>query len=137
MICRVLLIQLTQSNSSRSYRFAGFEGNQLNWFKSYMSGRSQSVLWNDMRSNSCHITHSVPQVSILRPISFLIMIADLPTSVISDMESDNMMSYADNCSMYVCARSLDLLKFCLETLSKRIISYCRDTGLILNNEKTH
>ena len=64
------------------------------------------------------------------------MISDLPTSVIGDMASAKMMSYADDCNMYVHAKSLEILKFLLKTLSRRMISYCLSTGLILNNEKT-
>ena len=64
------------------------------------------------------------------------MIAYLPTYVIGDMKNAKMMCYADDCNMYVHAESLALLKSVLETLSERMISYCQDTGLILNNEKT-
>ena len=112
------------------------EGKPLDWFTSYLNGRVQSVLWNDSRSNSCPLTHGVPQGSILGPLLFFIMISDLPTSVIGDMASAKMMSYADDCNMYVHAKSLEILKFLLKTLSRRMISYCLSTGLILNNEKT-
>ena len=114
----------------------GVKGRPLQWIKSYMPGRTQSVLWNDSMSNSCPLTHGVPQGSILGPLLFLVMIADLPTYVISDMEMANMMSYADDCNIYVYAKSLGMLKYKLETLSKRMILYCQKTGLILNNEKT-
>ena len=120
----------------KKLQHAGVKGRPLQWIKSYMSGRKQSVLWNDSMSNSCPLTHGVPQGSILGPLLFLVMIADLPSYVISDMEMAKMMSYADDCNIYVSAKSLDVLKSKLETLSKRMISYCQKTGLILNNEKT-
>ena len=52
------------------------------------------------------------------------------------MKMAEMMSYTDDCSIYVYGKSLDILKFRIETLSKRMITYCQKTGLILNNEKT-
>ena len=115
---------------------AGVNGRPLAWFKSYISGRKQSVLWNDSVSNSSPLTHGVPQGSILGPLLFLVMIADLPKFVIGDMTMANIMSYADDCNIYVHAKSLDTLKYKLETLARRMITYCQITGLVLNNEKT-
>ena len=37
--------------------------------------------------------------------------------------------------IYAYAKSLDSLKFILETLSKRMIKYCKETGLVLNSKK--
>ena len=47
-----------------------------------------------------------------------------------------MMSYADDCTIYVRSKTLDILKSDIEFLSGKMISYCRKTGLVLNNEKT-
>ena len=54
---------------------AGITGIPLNWFHSYMTGRAQKVLWNDVISEPLSITHGVPQGSILGPILFLVMVA--------------------------------------------------------------
>ena len=89
-----------------------------------------------MKSDSLPLTHGVPQGSILGPLLFLIMIANLPNSVIGDMKRAKMMCYADDCTIYVHAKSLELLKSDLETLVQRMILYCQKTGLILNNENT-
>ena len=103
---------------------AGVVGRPLEWIKSYMSGRSQSVMWKDTMSKSCNLTHGVPQGSILGPLLFLVMVSDLPSCVIGDMTNAKMMSYADDCNIYVHAKSLKALQSKLEILSERIISYC-------------
>ena len=60
---------------------AGVKGTPLNWLKSYMTGRSQSVKWNDNQSSPLQLTHGVAQGSILGPLLFLVMVADLPEYV--------------------------------------------------------
>ena len=49
--------------------------------QSYMSNRSQSVIWNNNTSKPLDLTHGVPQGSILGPLLSLVMVADLPEYV--------------------------------------------------------
>ena len=115
---------------------AGITGTSLKWFCSYMSGRSQRVLWNDKLSAPLPVTHGVPQGSILGPTLFLVMVADMPKYVLGDISNTKMMGYADDSTVYVHAKNVDLVKADLETVSNRMISYCHSAGLVLNNDKT-
>jgi len=76
----------------------GCTGAVLNWFKSYLTGRTQSVRCSSSSSKYLSVMFGVPQGSVLGPILFLLYVADLILLIRRHQLVPH--SYADDTQIY-------------------------------------
>ena len=74
----------------------GIRGKALDWFKSYLSGRTQAFYANSTLSNFKNIEIGVPQGSILGPFLFIIFVNSLPDSIYNGCKC---VMYADDTTL--------------------------------------
>ncbi|XP_026741894.1 uncharacterized protein LOC113503948 [Trichoplusia ni] len=82
--------------------FYGFDNNAVEWFKSYLSGRSQYVEMHKedgsrVSSSSLHVSRGVPQGSILGPLLYILYSADITKSFVNCKYH----MYADDIQLYM------------------------------------
>ena len=73
-------------------------GNVLQWFRSYLHGRYQSVLFAGETSSPVSVAHAVPQGSVLEPLSFILYTSDIPRIIAKD--GLLYMCYVDDTQLY-------------------------------------
>lgn len=74
----------------------GIAGDLLNWLKSFLAGRSQSVKIEGKTSAWKPVSSGVPQGSVIGPLLFVIFINDMPDEV----KHNICKLFADDCKLY-------------------------------------
>jgi len=114
----------------------GLRGVVLDWFRSYLYGRTYRVIHGGKTSCIVHVICSVPQASVLGPRMFILYAADLED--VAAKHSVNIHGYADDTQLYLHGRSDDMT-----STARRLKNCITDVGqwmsanrLKLNTEKT-
>ena len=89
----------------RLERQFGLRGVVLQWFSSYLSGRSFRVVFGGHMSAFVVILCSVPQGSVLGPRLFIMYTADL--AEVARAHYINIHAFADDTQLYVHCRRVD------------------------------
>ena len=121
---------------SRLSNCFGCTGTALEWFRSYLSKRTQSVSVGNCQSVSSALTCGVPQGSVLGPVLFTMYTQPL-SSVISQYGTQYHF-FADDTQLYLSAtpecfsRVVEEMKTCVEDVSK----WMYRNKLKMNDDKT-
>ena len=111
----------------------GVGGIALNWFKSYISGRTQFVDYEGVHSSTCLITCGVLQGSILGPLLFLLSINDF-SNVSSILLG---LLFADDSNMFMSGKNPDEMIQTINKEMEKIENWLEINKLTLNISKTH
>ncbi len=114
----------------------GIQGKPNLWFKDYLTNRFQRVSSNGTMSSYLPVKYGVPQGSILGPLLFLAMVAELPAALSIPPDLGCTVGYADDIVAIARGKSEDDVKQILEDTSKTIISYATSHYLAINPSKT-
>ena len=136
----------------------GFSTQTMDWFKSYLTDRSQAVQIESVRSPLLSVPYCVPQGSILGPLFYTLFKNELPEIIhdsiqdgddeeeaepvfpayhMSDEQNGSIICYADDTTFTCTDANPVTLSNMLTAKCKIIAQFMANNRLKLNDEKTH
>lgn len=112
--------------------YYGVRGVANEWFRSYLSNRTQFAQINGHLSDPENIETGVPQGSILGPLLFIIYVNDL--SACLQHSTANM--YADDTAFYIGNKDINIVRECLQEDTEYVHDWLNSNKLSLNVSKT-
>ena len=111
----------------------GFGRIPLNFFRNYISNRTQSTTVNGHTSGNSVVTYGTAQGSVLGPLIYIIYVNDILKSLNKD---NSIFMYADD--MLVTAQNINCEEMNKELQCKMnsVMSWCTDNKITINREKT-
>ena len=115
----------------------GIRGTNLEWFESYLRGRTMRVKIKSLTkpyTYSCYqeLSYGTPQGSCLGPLLFLVFINDLHNAV----EHGLSLLFADDTTLLHSHKNLRYLKWTVEEDLNKLMDWFRANKLTLNLDKT-
>ena len=115
----------------------GITGTTLEWFESYLKGRTMRVKINSLTepltySSYQEVSYGTPQGSCLGPLLFLVFINDLHNVV----EYGLSLLFADDTTLLHSHKNLRYLKWTVEEDLNKLMDWFKANKLTLNLDKT-
>ena len=112
------------------------KGTVLDWFVSYLSGRSQSVIVDGVVSASRPLVYSMPQGSVLGPVLFILY--SQPLSDVISVHNCDHHKYASDTELSNSALpdQFTSVLSCIQTCIDDVLLWMNSNKLKLNTDKT-
>ena len=109
----------------------GLKGKALSWCESFLTGRRQRVRVGNQISGVEELHAGVPQGAILSPLFFSIYINDIVNRADADFNL-----FADDTSVYVTAKSPEVLQQKLQNVLDKLCSWFKQWAISVNHSKS-